>query len=225
MLDYYHASDFIEIGYTNYSDGYTLIDGTRSNGPLLGACNNSTSIGSKGLYGYGYYGVYGYGNNGVWGKSSSDSSEGGLGVGLYGVYGRALISGAKAGYFDGDVYVTDNVSALSFTDRTPYPRDLETAYEAVMSMERLPDGQYQENNGEVQLDHSKLSDFVRSDDGNRDLSATVSAHNEVLKDLIKKVQRQAQIIEIQNTQIQQFTEILRETKQQLQFAGAKEGQQ
>jgi len=33
-----------------------------------------------------------------------------------------------------------------------------------------------------------LSDFVRSKDGNRDLSATVSCHNEVLKDLIQKQQ-------------------------------------
>jgi hypothetical protein len=53
-------------------------------------------------------------------------------------------------------------------------------------MERLPDGQYDENNKGVQLDHTMLSDFVRSKDGNRDLSATVSYHNEVLKDLIRK---------------------------------------
>lgn len=55
-----------------------------------------------------------------------------------------------------------------------------------MSMKRLPDGQYDENNREAQLDHSMLSDFIRSEDGNRDLSATVSCHNEVLKDLIRK---------------------------------------
>jgi phosphoenolpyruvate carboxylase len=55
-------------------------------------------------------------------------------------------------------------------------------------MERLPDGQYDENNKEAQLDHSMLSDFIRSEDGNRDLSATVSCHNEVLKDLINKQQ-------------------------------------
>ena len=53
-------------------------------------------------------------------------------------------------------------------------------------MERLSDSQYDENNKEAQLDHSMLSDFVRSEDGNRDLSATVSCHNEVLKDLIGK---------------------------------------
>jgi hypothetical protein len=91
-----------------------------------------------------------------------------------------------AGYFSGNVYVTANVSALSYTDRTPYPKDLATAYQAVMSMERLPDGQYDENDKENQLDHSKLSDFIRSKDGNRDLSATVSCQNEVIKDLIRQ---------------------------------------
>ncbi|NIP23180.1 MAG: hypothetical protein GWN67_01905 [Phycisphaerae bacterium] len=53
-------------------------------------------------------------------------------------------------------------------------------------MQPLPHGQYNESNKEQQLDHSMLSDFVRSKDGNRDLSATVSCHNEVLKDLISK---------------------------------------
>ena len=83
------------------------------------------------------------------------------------------------------------------------------AYEAVMSMERLPDGQYNEDNKEVQLDHSMLSDFVRSKDGNRDLSATVSCHNEVLKDLISKQQELSKA----NTYIEQLqkqNELLKE---------------
>lgn len=82
--------------------------------------------------------------------------------------------------------MTLNCSAESFTDRTPYPPDMATAYQAVMSMERLPDGQYDKNNKQAQLDHSMLTDFVRSEDGKRDLSSTVSCHNEVLKDLISK---------------------------------------
>lgn len=105
---------------------------------------------------------------------------------ITGVHGSSY--SGYAGYFEGNVYVTDNVSALSFTDRTPYPKDLETAYEALMSMERLPESQYDENNKEAQLDHSMLSDFVRSGYDNRDLSATVSCHNEVPKDLIRKEQ-------------------------------------
>jgi len=47
---------------------------------------------------------------------------------------------------------------------------------------------YDENNKENQLDHSKLHPFVNSADGNhRDLSATVSAQNEVIKDLVKQI--------------------------------------
>lgn len=134
---------------------------------------------------------------GVMGKNNGGDTWGILGSFQY------------AGYFYGDVYVTDNVSALSFTDRTPYPKDLQTAYDAVMSMERLPDGQYEKNNRENQLDHSKLSGFIRSADGNRDLSAAVSCLNEVVKDLVKKVETQQQLIESQNKQIQQMTEMLR----------------
>ncbi len=135
---------------------------------------------------------------GVYGSSQSTNGRniGVKGVATFastgdniGVYGYALNTDsgdAYAGYFKGNVYVESNCSALSFTDRTPYPSDLATAYEAVMSMERLPDGQYQYDNKEHQLDHSMLSAFVRSDDGNRDLSATVSCLNEVVKDLVKK---------------------------------------
>lgn len=128
----------------------------------------------------------------------------------YGVYGvAAKTSGrtAYAGYFGGDVYVDDYCSALTFTDRTPYPKDVLTAYDAVMSMERLQDGQYDKNNREVQLDHSKLSDFVRSKDGNRGLSATVSCHNEVLKDLIHKKQELGKA-QIYIEQLQKQNELL-----------------
>jgi len=86
----------------------------------------------------------------------------------------------------GNLWVEGDVSGQSITDRTPYPKDLATAYEAVLSMERLSEGEYDENNKEHQLDHSKLDEFIKSGDG-RDLSATVSAQNEVLKDLIKQI--------------------------------------
>lgn len=81
------------------------------------------------------------------------------------------------------------VNALVFHDRTPYPKDLETAYASVLSMERLPPEDYDENDKEKQLDHSKLHEFVGSQDGmHRDLSATVSAQNEVIKDLLKRIE-------------------------------------
>jgi hypothetical protein len=106
----------------------------------------------------------------------------------YAIYGE-VESGeglAWAGYFVGDVMVNGTLVADTIVDRTPYPKNLATAYEAVMSMERLPEDQYDENNKDTQLDHSKLSDFVRSEDGHRDLSATVSCQNEVIKDLIRQ---------------------------------------
>lgn len=123
-------------------------------------------------------------NYGVYGVTTTASSGNN-----YGVYGTASNGGegdAYAGYFNGNVYVTSDVSAESFTDRTPYPKDLATAYEAVMSMERLGDGLYMEDDKEQQLDHSALSSFIRSEGGYRDLSATVSCQNEVIKDLVRK---------------------------------------
>ena len=95
----------------------------------------------------------------------------------------------------GDAYFSNDVSALSFTDRTPYPKDLQTAYDAVMSMQRFPEGEYDEHDVEKQLDHSKLHEFVRSSDGeHRSLSATVSAQNEVIKDLVGLIGTQEETI-------------------------------
>jgi hypothetical protein len=91
---------------------------------------------------------------------------------------------------EGNIYAVNNISALSFTDRTPYPKDLETAYDAVLSMQRLPDGEYDEFDKETQLDHSTLHEFVKSPDGEyRDLSATVSAQNAVIQDLIQRIEQ------------------------------------
>ncbi len=204
VYGYNNSGNFGYLGSSNYG-----VYGTNS------ATGNYGYLGSNayGVYGssssnFGYlgssiYGVYGYSSTGagVYGYSST-GNLGYLGSSSNGVYGYS--SSGYAGYFSGNVYVSNNVSALSYTDRTPYPKDLATAYQAVMSMERLPDGQYNENDKENQLDHSKLSDFIRSQDGNRDLSAAVSALNEVVKDLIKKVEAQQQLIEVQNAQIQQL---------------------
>ena len=79
------------------------------------------------------------------------------------------------------IYFNQGISVASIIDRTPYPKDLSTAYEAILSMQRLPDGIYDENDKEQQLDHDKLSDFVKGQGGYRDLSSTVSSQNEVLK--------------------------------------------
>ena len=99
---------------------------------------------------------------------------------------------------DGGAWFSHNVSALSFTDRTPYPDSLETAYAAVLSMRRLPDGQYDPNDESMQLDHTSLTNFVLSsvdEEGGigRNLSATVSAQNEVIKDLIVRIAQLEQL--------------------------------
>ncbi|MHC4736753.1 MAG: hypothetical protein ACYTDW_20210, partial [Planctomycetota bacterium] len=148
----------------------------------------NSSSGNYGYLGGSDHGVYGESGSGfaVRGYHSSSGNYGNLGGSNFSVYGISFSDGhgVFGASIDGHgVYV----SALSFTDRlVAYPKDLATAYQAVMSMERLPEGQYDEMSKETQLDHSKLSDLIKSKDGNRDLSATVSCHNEVLKDLIQK---------------------------------------
>lgn len=87
----------------------------------------------------------------------------------------------------GNAWFVNNVSALSFTDRTPYPKDLQTAIDSVMSMERLPEGEYDEDNKEWQLDHSKLHPYLKSGEESRDMSATISCQNEVIKYLLSKI--------------------------------------
>ncbi len=183
------------------SSGYYAVKGENINTGNIGTLGSSESGVSGTHAGSGNSGSLGSMSYGVRGSSSSG----------HGVHGTS--STGYAGYFAGDVFVEYNCSAQSFTDRTPYPKDLATAYQAVMSMERLPEGQYDENNREVQLDHSKLSDFIRSKDGNRNLSATVSCLNEVVKDLVRKVEDQHRLIKIQNTQIQQMAKQLQTNKQ------------
>jgi hypothetical protein len=194
------GSGYGVMGKQNSSGNYGYLGGTYGvyGNSSSGNAVKGESLTGRGVWGYstnGYgvegrstdnIGVSGYSTNGggVEGFSTNSVGVNGYSVSDIGVYGSS--GSGYAGCFAGDVYVTKDVSAASFTDRTPYPKDLATAYQAVMSMERLPDGQYNENDKENQLDHSKLSDFIRSKDGNRDLSATVSCQNEVIKDLIKQ---------------------------------------
>ena len=119
----------------------------------------------------------------------------GIGTTTPGSY-KLYVNGTS--YFAGDSYFTADVSAESFTDRTPYPENLGVAYSAVIGMKRLPDGEYDPYNKKGnQLDHSSLTNFVRGKDGNRDLSATVSAQNEVIKDLIRRIEN----LETQNSNV------------------------
>ena len=95
----------------------------------------------------------------------------------------------------GNIWTVGDCSALTFTDRTPYPKTLQEAYDSVLSMGGI-DGK---------VDHAKLNAFVKSvnvkteynpitklneDKGTetgRNLSATVSAQNAVIKDLLARI--------------------------------------
>jgi hypothetical protein len=177
-------------GYVPSGSGWTYgVHGGSSGGSGSGRAYGVRGYAADGTSRYNY-GVYGYVGGthdgaGIVGYDAIDHSG----------WAGTLPSGNWAGYFHGDVYISDNCSALSFTDRTPYPKDKETAYRAVLSMKRLPDGIYDESDISNQLDHNSLDPFVKSQKvEGRNLSATVSAQNEVIKDLVERIN----ILEKQN---------------------------
>ena len=163
---------------------YAGVHGKTTNANNAGAFGENTATNTRGTLGGPTWGVKG---SSAAGRGVDGSSTTG-----YGVHGES--STGYAGYFEGNVWVTGNMSAETVVDRTPYPKDVATAYQAVMSMERLPEGQYEELNKQHQLDHSRLDDFIRSKDGNRDLSATVSCLNEVVKDLVQRLEKKEESI-------------------------------
>jgi len=83
----------------------------------------------------------------------------------------------------GNVWIYDDCSAASFTDRTPYP-DRDTALAAVRSMR-------QAKRATGGLDHEALHEYVRSrrSEPGRNLSATVSAQNVVIQELLDRIER------------------------------------
>lgn len=97
----------------------------------------------------------------------------------------------------GSIWISSNCSAFIYTDRTPYPDTLQEAYNSVLSM--------QKKIGSKGVDHEKLDNFIKVvnkyevydikkdkmktvTSTERNLSATVSAQNEVIKDLIKRIE-------------------------------------
>ena len=96
----------------------------------------------------------------------------------------------------GFAWFSGEISAAVITDRTPYPESLQEAIEAVKSMERLPDGEYDPLDKERQLDHSKLHPFIQGDRENRSLSSSVSCLNEVVKHLLEEIQNLNERIKI-----------------------------
>lgn len=111
--------------------------------------------------------------------------------------GGAVLIGATAAVggeklrVNGQIYGDGDISALTFTDRTQYPKTKAEAYAAVMSM--VGDG-----NG--RLVHEALHDSIKArymekvadkeiERYGRNLSASVSCLNEVTKDLVNRVEK------------------------------------
>ena len=91
--------------------------------------------------------------------------------------------------WEGQVYVAGNMSAQSITDRTPYPASKQEAIDAIKSVEGK-DGK---------LEHTKMHPSLigyshkpwdpHAQDPGRNLSATVSALTEVVKDLLERIEK------------------------------------
>ena len=88
----------------------------------------------------------------------------------------------------GNLYVTGNCSAQSFTDRTKYPESVQQAYDALASM----------TGKDGKVDHGKLHPFIQGSpdvdkEGNetptRDLGAVVSCQAAVIQDLIARLEK------------------------------------
>jgi len=112
------------------------------------------------------------------------------------------------------LYVSSWTSSLGYIDRTEYPESKEIAYEAVKSMGK-------KTNGGRGVDHEKLSNFIRSEgryeywnsvtnkketgvELGRNLTASVSAQNEVLKDLINRIDAQEALAKILQKRISEL---------------------
>lgn len=82
------------------------------------------------------------------------------------------------------MYVAGTLSAEGLIDRTPYP-DRDTALAAVRSL-RQAEGKT------GSLDHEALHEYIRARDKGgqtgRNLSATVSAQNVVIQELLRRIE-------------------------------------
>ncbi len=81
----------------------------------------------------------------------------------------------------GNAYFSADVSALTFTDRTPYPSSLQEAYDALNSVEGI------ETINGTTIDKEKLHPILKSGEDGRSLSMSVSVLMEVNKDLVERV--------------------------------------
>ena len=86
----------------------------------------------------------------------------------------------------GAVWIDGSCSAASFIDRTPYPETLQLAYDVINSHQKLPENEYKDDDQSKQLDHSKLHEYVKEEENNRNMSGVISCLVEVVKNLSAK---------------------------------------
>ena len=99
----------------------------------------------------------------------------------------------------GAVWIDGSCSAASFIDRTPYPETLQLAYDVINSHQKLPENEYKDDDQSKQLDHSKLHEYVKEEENNRNMSGVISCLVEVIKDLsTKNTALEARITALEN---------------------------
>jgi hypothetical protein len=128
---------------------------------------------------------YDFGDLVIWQSQAKGGDASGSSTGTPRLYinpsGNLVIGGtsAQAGYeltVYNDVYVVGDVGCATVTDHTPFPKDKQEAYAAVLSL----------TGKKGKVEHDKLHPFIASR-GGRNLSALVSAQNEIIKDLMTRI--------------------------------------
>jgi hypothetical protein len=93
--------------------------------------------------------------------------------------GATAAVGSEKCRVNGDIYIDANCSALSFTDRTPFPESFAIAWAAIRSMK---------HNGKGGVDHAALHESLKAE-GGRNMSASLSAAIAALQDLGYRVEK------------------------------------
>ena len=182
------AHSYLHLAPTEYSSGtgYALISFGYTNGTtgtqapaVIGYVETSQAGYTKGDMIFGVRNTTGSGD--VATERMRINQDGFVGIGCApSVYALKVDGVANSGIFAGGV-----VSGASFDDRTPYPETLDIAQKVLQSHKKLAD--YDADDQEKQLDHSKLHEYVKTEHG-RNVSAVVSCLVETVNDLMAKVE-------------------------------------
>ena len=211
-------SNYTESTYSTIGGGYS--NAARGSGATVAGGYNNDAIAQRATIGGGYYNEATGGYSTVGGGTNNEASgyvstiPGGTQNTASGDLSFAAGNNATAQHYGssvwndhvnscssdvdgqfkicacGGAWFETTVSADGYILRSPYPENLDVAYSAVFSLQRLPEGQYDPKDRSKQLDHSLLSDYVKytEPDGEPalDMSATVVAQNEVIKHLVER---------------------------------------